>query len=112
MASSTRVEGDPGFAAYGIAKEGIRGLTRHAAREWGKDGITVNVLCPAALTEKVGEYAARHPRWMDTVVKRVPLDRLGDPLTDIAPLVLSLATDLRYVTGATIMVDDGRCILR
>lgn len=112
MASSTGVEGDPGFAAYGIAKEGIRALTKHAAREWGKDGITVNVLCPAAMTENLSGYAAEHPRWMAAVVRRVPLGRLGDPEKDIAPVVLSLATDLRYVTGATIMVDGGRCVLR
>jgi 2-hydroxycyclohexanecarboxyl-CoA dehydrogenase len=111
-ASSTGVEGDPGFAAYGIAKEGIRALTKHAAREWGPENITVNVLCPAALTEHLAEYAAAHERWMKAVVKRVPLGRLGDPVADIAPVVLSLATDLRYVTGATIMVDGGRCILR
>jgi 2-hydroxycyclohexanecarboxyl-CoA dehydrogenase len=112
MASSTGVEGDPGFSPYGIAKEGIRGLTKHAAREWGKHGITVNVLCPAAMTEQLKPYAEDHPSWHAAVVKRVPLGRLGDPTDDIAPVVLSLCTDLHYVTGATVMVDGGRCILR
>jgi 2-hydroxycyclohexanecarboxyl-CoA dehydrogenase len=112
MASSTGVEGDPGFSPYGIAKEGIRGLTKHAAREWGKHGITVNVLCPAAMTEHLRPYAEEHPRWYEGVVRRVPLGRLGEPADDIAPVVLSLATDLHFVTGATIMVDGGRCILR
>jgi 2-hydroxycyclohexanecarboxyl-CoA dehydrogenase len=112
MASSTGVEGDPGFSPYGVAKEGIRALTKHAAREWGKHGITVNVLCPAALTESLRPYAEEHPRWYEAVVKRVPLGRLGDPADDIAPVVLSLCTDLHYVTGATLMVDGGRCILR
>jgi 2-hydroxycyclohexanecarboxyl-CoA dehydrogenase len=112
MASSTGVEGDPGFAPYGIAKEGIRGLTKHAAREWGPHGIRVNVLCPAALTEHLRPYAEEHPRWYEAVVKRVPLGRLGDPTDDIAPVVLSLCTDLHYVTGATLMVDGGRVILR
>lgn len=112
MASSTGVEGDPGFSAYGSNKEAIRGLTKHAAREWGRHGITVNVLCPAALTENVAEYAEQHPRWFEGVVKKVPLQRLGDSLEDIAPVVVSLATDLHYVTGATLMVDGGRTMLR
>lgn len=112
MASSTGVDGDPGFSAYGTNKEAIRGLTKHAAKEWGQFGITVNVLCPAALTENVAEYAEQHPRWFDGVLKKVPLGRLGDSLTDIAPVIVSLATDLRYVTGATLMVDGGRCLLR
>jgi hypothetical protein len=32
---------------------------------------------------------------------------MGDPETDVGPVVTSLATDLQYVTGATIMVDGG-----
>ena len=42
----------------------------------------------------------------------MPMGRHGDPAHDIAPVVLALATDRRHVTGATIMVDGGRCILR
>lgn len=49
MASSTGIMGDPGFGPYGTAKEAIRGLTKHAAREWGRYGIRVNVVAPAAL---------------------------------------------------------------
>lgn len=112
MASSTGVDGDPGFSAYGTNKEAIRGLTKHAAKEWGRYGITVNVLCPAALTENVAKYAQQHSRWFDGVLKKVPLGRLGDSETDIAPVIVSLATDLRYVTGATLMVDGGRTLLR
>lgn len=112
MASSTGVDGDPGFSAYGSNKEAIRGLTKHAAREWGRFDITVNVLCPAAMTENIAEYAKEHPRWMESVVKKVPLQRLGDSEKDVAPVIVSLATDLRYVTGATIMVDGGRTMLR
>ncbi len=51
--SSTALAGDPGFAAYVMTKEAIRGLSRIAAKEWGPDGIRVNVICPAA-DEPVG----------------------------------------------------------
>src|SRR5207237_5465369 len=40
--------GVPGEGAYAAAKEAIRGLTKHAAVEWGRDGIRVNGLCRAA----------------------------------------------------------------
>lgn len=47
-------DGKCGSIGYGIAtayaKEGIRGLSRVAANEWGKDGINVNVVCPLAWT--------------------------------------------------------------
>jgi len=110
--SSTGVGGDPGFAAYGLNKEAIHGLTKHAAREWGRYGITVNTICPAALTGNLREKFAENPRWEKAIVKAVPLGRLGDPEADIAPAVLSLATDLRYLTGATLMLDGGRVLLR
>lgn len=110
--SSTGVGGDPGFAAYGLNKEAIHGLTKHAAREWGRYGITVNTICPAALTENLRARFAEHPRWEQAIVKAVPLGRLGDPERDIAPAVVALATDLRYLTGATLMLDGGRVLLR
>ena len=41
---------------------------------------------------------------------RIPLDRLGDPITDIGPAVrFLLSDDARYVTGQTLMVDGGSC---
>ena len=110
--SSTGVQGDPGFGAYGTNKEAIRGLTKHAAREWGRYGITVNVICPAALGESAARFRDEAPRRWEAILKQIPLGRMGDPRADIAPAVLSLATDLRYLTGATLMIDGGRCILR
>jgi NAD(P)-dependent dehydrogenase (short-subunit alcohol dehydrogenase family) len=110
--SSTGVGGDPGFAAYGLNKEAIHGLTKHAAREWGRYGITVNTICPAALTENLREKFQESPRWQQAILKAVPLGRLGDPEKDIAPAVVALATDLRFLTGATLMLDGGRVLLR
>jgi 2-hydroxycyclohexanecarboxyl-CoA dehydrogenase len=112
MGSSTGVMGDPGFSPYGIAKEAIRGLTKHAAREWGRYGITVNVLCPAAASEGAERFAREAPRRWEAILRQIPLGYMGDPDDDIAPVVVALATDLRYLTGATLMLDGGRCLLR
>ncbi|MBQ3181612.1 MAG: SDR family NAD(P)-dependent oxidoreductase, partial [Clostridia bacterium] len=46
FASGAGLFGNYGQSAYAAAKEGIRGLSRVAATEWGKDGINVNVVCP------------------------------------------------------------------
>ncbi|MER5628423.1 SDR family NAD(P)-dependent oxidoreductase [Streptosporangium sp. NPDC002544] len=112
MGSSTGVTGDPGFSPYGAAKEAIRGLTKHAAREWGSLGITVNVICPAALSASGKRFKEEAPRRWEAIIKQIPLGYMGDPDDDIAPAVVALATDLRYLTGATLMLDGGRCILR
>jgi NAD(P)-dependent dehydrogenase (short-subunit alcohol dehydrogenase family) len=112
MGSSTGVNGDRRFTAYGMAKEAIRGLTKHAANEWGRFGITVNVICPASMSDGAERFRAQHPDRWQAVVAEIPLGRMGDPFDDIAPTVVALATDLRYLTGATLMLDGGRCILR
>jgi len=48
FASGAGLFGNFGQCSYAAAKEGIRGLSRVAATEWGKDGINVNVICPLA----------------------------------------------------------------
>ena len=50
FASGAGLFGNFGQCAYAAAKEGIRGLSRVAATEWGRDGINVNVVCPLAWT--------------------------------------------------------------
>jgi 2-hydroxycyclohexanecarboxyl-CoA dehydrogenase len=111
VASTTGVAGAPGFAAYAMAKEAIRGLTKVAAREWGRFGITANVICPAAYTDGVREFFADNPSARQSVERATPLGRMGDPYADVAHAVLGLVTDLHYVTGATVMVDGGAHIL-
>jgi NAD(P)-dependent dehydrogenase (short-subunit alcohol dehydrogenase family) len=112
LASTTGLIGAPGLSAYGVAKEAIRGLTKHASQEWGQYGITVNVICPAALTEAVKVFFDANPAAIEGVAARTPLGRMGDSRDDIAPVVLGLVTDFHYVTGATIMVDGGAVLLR
>ena len=53
FASGAGLFGNFGQSAYAAAKEGIRGLSRVAATEWGPDGINVNVVCPLAWTAKL-----------------------------------------------------------
>jgi 2-hydroxycyclohexanecarboxyl-CoA dehydrogenase len=109
--SSTAITGDPGFGAYVMTKEAIRGLSRVAAREWGRDNIRVNVVCPAALTESAADFRDAHPEAFGQMLKTVPLGRMGDEVEDIAHAVAALVDDdLRYLTGATLMLDGGRLV--
>jgi NAD(P)-dependent dehydrogenase (short-subunit alcohol dehydrogenase family) len=50
VASAAGLLGHPGWTSYAVAKEGIRALTKVAAREWGIHKINVNAICPAAET--------------------------------------------------------------
>jgi len=110
--SLTGITGEPQYAAYGSTKEAVRALTRHAAREWGRYGIRVNAISPAGFNEGMEPFRANLPAEMQKFVDRMPLGYLGDPLDDIGRAVVALVSDLRYVTGSTLSVDGGLCVLR
>jgi len=107
FASSAGIIGMTGMTPYAMAKEAIRALTRTAAREWGDKRITVNAICPAALTASV--KAAIDGGFAN--VQLGPIARFGDIDEDIAPIALFLVSpEARYVTGATYMADGGASI--
>lgn len=110
--SATGVKGMETFAAYGSQKEAIRGLTKVCATELGAFGITCNVICPGALTEASKMWKESAPDDYAASVAHQPIKRLGDPETDIAPVVMFLVSDdAQYVTGQTIGVDGGSTML-
>jgi len=100
--------GDPGLAPYNATKLGILGLTRTAAREWGKHGIMVNCIAPAAASRRGLDFAERDPERFARLMASRPVPRLGDPLNDIAPIAVFLASEeSRFLTGHTIYADGG-----
>lgn len=104
--------GGLGFGIYAATKEGIRGLSRVAAREWGKHGIRVNVICPAALSPAAADYLAAHPSKAAMYLTNISLGYFGDPEADIGPVALFLASDAsKYVTGQTLSADGGQIML-
>jgi NAD(P)-dependent dehydrogenase (short-subunit alcohol dehydrogenase family) len=106
FASSMGITGGRGFAAYNASKEGVRALTRTAAREWAPDGIVVNCIAPAA-ADHHGE-AAKESEGYRIFVESCPMGRQGDPELDIGPLAWFLCSDAcRYLTGHTFMADGG-----
>jgi NAD(P)-dependent dehydrogenase (short-subunit alcohol dehydrogenase family) len=100
--------GHAGLGEYAAAKGGITALSRVAAREWGKDGITVNVIYPAAASKRGLDFMQRDPERFARAMAERPIGRLGDPEEDIAPVALFLASDdSRFLTGHVFYVDGG-----
>jgi NAD(P)-dependent dehydrogenase (short-subunit alcohol dehydrogenase family) len=93
---------------YNAAKEGIRAITRTAAREWARHDILVNAIAPAAASPAYVAFAAAAPENAAELLKQNPIGRMGDPEDDIGGVALFLASDdSRYVTGNTIFADGG-----
>jgi 2-hydroxycyclohexanecarboxyl-CoA dehydrogenase len=108
VASPLGIAGAPGFAGYGSAKESVRALTRHAAREWGRYGIRVNVIAPVGFNQRMEQFQGKPlPPNLQAFCDGIPLGYMGDAQQDIGPGVLALVTDLHYVTGATISLNGG-----
>ncbi|MGJ4901384.1 SDR family NAD(P)-dependent oxidoreductase [Bradyrhizobium sp. HKCCYLS2058] len=93
-------------SAYSAAKAGVTGLTRALAVELGRDGITVNCICPGPITTAM---TARIPDEQKAVYarRRTALGRYGDP-EEVAHMTLSLSLPAAsFLTGAVIPVDGG-----
>ena len=103
FASGAGLFGKLGQASYAAAKEGIRGMSRVAAAEWGPDGV-----CPLAMTESLREWKENYPELFEKTIQGIPLGRFADPRNDIGRVCVFLASDdASYVTGETITLQGG-----
>lgn len=108
FASGAGLFGNFGQSSYAAAKEGIRGMSRVAATEWGADGINVNVVCPLAWTAQLENWADQYPEAFEANVKMPPMGHYGDVEKEIGRACVALASpDLKYLTGETITLEGG-----
>ena len=108
FASGAGLFGRDGQSSYAAAKEGIRGLTRVAATEWGPDGININIVCPLVMTEQLEQWREEYPEIYDKTIQGIPLQRFGDSEKDIGGTCLFLASDAAsYISGETLTLQGG-----
>ncbi len=108
FASGAGLFGNAGQASYGAAKEGIRGLSRVAATEWGKDGINVNVICPLAWTSHLDAFEKQNPEAFKANVHMPPMGHYGDPELEIGRVCVQITSpEFSYMTGETITLEGG-----
>ena len=108
FASGAGLFGKLGQSSYAAAKEGIRGMSRVAAAEWGPDGVRVNVVCPLAMTESLQEWKENYPELFEKTIQGIPLGRFADPRNDIGRVCVFLASDdASYITGETVTLQGG-----
>lgn len=115
FASKAGLEGTVGHSIYASVKEGIRGLSRVAARELGADNIRVNNVLPGGFTDNCSEGLKLQSEEIQAWAKHSfcdnPFGRIGDPHDDVAPIVVFIASDdSHWMTGQSISADGGSWI--
>jgi len=100
--------GHPDHAAYGASKGGIRILTKVLAVEWGKYGINVNGIAPGYVKTPMTEDYLRVKRNYESIVSKIPLNRVAVPEDLIGPVVFLASKASDYISGHMLLVDGGR----
>jgi 3alpha(or 20beta)-hydroxysteroid dehydrogenase len=107
ISSTGGMEGLPMLSAYTASKWGMRGLSRTAAVELGRQGIRVNTVHPGGIDTPMTRAEGMTDADMGMFYERLPIKRIGT-VDDVANLVLFLASDdSSYCTGAEYVVDGG-----
>jgi NAD(P)-dependent dehydrogenase (short-subunit alcohol dehydrogenase family) len=101
------VSPEPNLGIYSVSKAALISLTQVMAKEWGKDNIRVNVICPGLIQTKFSQALWQNEQILKHFLKATPLGRMGQP-DEIGSLALFLASDLSsYCTGGVFMADGG-----
>lgn len=102
----------PELLLSNAVRPGVAGLMKTLAGQLGKDGITVNTVCPGKImTDRFlgGQKLSGLSReeFLARAVEDVPVRRIGTP-EEFANVVVFLASErASYVTGVTVQVDGG-----
>lgn len=108
FSSLSSVVGGENIPIYSASKGGIKQLTKAMAVAWAKYNINVNAIGPGFFRTDMTSDLYRQEEAREKVLKRIPMKRWGDPMTDMAGTVIFLSSSASdYITGQTIYVDGG-----
>ncbi|MEY4578185.1 MAG: hypothetical protein RL701_2888 [Pseudomonadota bacterium] len=105
ISSIVAATGNSGQTMYAASKAALEGATRSLAREYGRRGISANVVSPGLIKTDMTSFL--NDDAMKFAAKQIPLQRVGAP-EDVAAVVAFLCTEeAGYVTGQVIGVNGG-----
>lgn len=111
ISATLQLHGTIGQSHAAAAKAGIDSLTRTLAVEWGPDGIRVNGLAPGPVEGTEGVRRLTTPVSRTTIQEYCPLGRLAT-IDEVAAAGVFLCSDAsQFITGVTLVVDGGLCLL-
>lgn len=107
ISSIGAVSPEPGLGIYSVSKAAIISLTQVMAKEWGKDNIRANAICPGLIKTDFSSTLWRNESILEHTLRGQAIGRIGVP-EDIASLALFLASEAgAFCTGGVYMADGG-----
>ena len=109
---ASSVMGLPNRFVYGASKAAVIGLTKSVAKDYIKQGIRCNAICPGtvespSLYERIKAQGGNLEEVRAAFIARQPIGRIGTP-EEIAAIALYLASDeSAYTTGVAFSIDGG-----
>jgi len=103
--SSLAVRGTIAGSAYGAAKGAIEGITRSAALEAAKHGVTINCIAPGLVD--TGLFRSVPEDYQAEQEARIPMGRAADPAEVASCVAFLAAPETSYVTGQTLVICGG-----
>jgi Tropinone reductase 1 len=90
-----------------MTKAALGQLTKNLACEWAEDGIRVNAVAPWYIRTQRTEGVLADPDYLDEVLQRTPLARIGEPEEVAAAVAFLCLPAASYITGEIVAVDGG-----
>lgn len=101
---------EPGLGIYSVSKAAIVSLTQVLAKEWGKDNIRANVICPGLIKTDFSSALWGDEKVLKHMMRNQAIAKLAEP-DDIASTALLLCSDAgSFITGGVYVVDGGYTI--
>jgi NAD(P)-dependent dehydrogenase (short-subunit alcohol dehydrogenase family) len=110
ISSVAGVSPEKGLGIYSMSKAALISLTKVMAREWGRDGIRVNAICPGLIQTRFSTALWQDEKTLSGFEARTPLGRIGQPAELLALAVYLASPASSYCTGSVFTVDGGATI--
>lgn len=105
IASIVGVIGNAGQANYSASKAAVIGFTKTVGREYASRNVTVNAVAPGFIDTAMTHGLSTDVK--DTLLKQIPLGRLGTPADIAAAVRFLVSEEAAYITGHVLHVNGG-----
>jgi 3-oxoacyl-[acyl-carrier protein] reductase len=105
IASIVGVIGNAGQANYSASKAAVIGFTKTVGREYASRNVTVNAVAPGFIDTAMTHGLPAEVK--DTLLKQIPLGRLGTPADVAAAVRFLVSEEAAYITGHVLHVNGG-----